>query len=197
MKLSVIIAVYNQEELIKRAIESIPEDCEIIIIDDCSTDNTVKVVETNYPEVILIKNKKNLGAGLTRNKGIDVAKGEYVVFLDSDDYFYTHEFKKILKHMDGVNDMIFFDMILNNGSRIRLFPDNFRKYVGMNKIIKRDFIGDTRFPDMRTHEDRVFTHELGDKKGKHFYTYKLCYHYNFPREGSLMWEYSHGVKSDQ
>lgn len=196
MKLSIIIAVYNQEELIKRAIESIPEDCEIIVVDDGSTDRTVEVVK-QYKQVKLIENGKNLGVGLTRNAGLDNATGEYVGFLDSDDYFYTDKIKEVMEHLDGINDVVFYNMKLNNGTIINLTISGFRNNCGMNKFMRREFIKDLRFPDRQHGEDWIFTKDLANLKGKIKFTGILAYHYNYPRENSLCWLYEKGMLKDR
>lgn len=93
--ISIIIPTHNNEEHIEQAIlscfDSDFDDFEIIVINDASTDETENTIEKllKYkPEVIrLITNKKNLGAGLSRNIGIDKASGEYLLFLDGDDWF--------------------------------------------------------------------------------------------------------------
>ena len=88
-RFSIIIPAYNAEKEIDRALESIKKQTfnnyEIIVIDDCSTDNTYNKVK-KYEDVKIIKNEKNLKAGGSRNKGLDVARGEYIIFLDADDY---------------------------------------------------------------------------------------------------------------
>ena len=87
---SIIIPTYNRANLIKYTLDSVTQlqqrdvDLEVIVVDDGSTDNTWDFVSTNYPHVVLIKNKKK-GASSARNSGLAISKGEYVVYLDSDD----------------------------------------------------------------------------------------------------------------
>lgn len=89
MRFSIIIPAYNNEKEIERAIQSVDnqsfKDYEIIVVDDCSKDNTCLMLE-KYNNIKVIKNEKNIKAGGSRNKGIEIAKGEYIVFLDADDY---------------------------------------------------------------------------------------------------------------
>lgn len=92
MKYSVIIPVYNSKKTIKRCIESITsqdrDDVEIIIINDGSTDDSeslCKALQTEHYNIIYI-HKENGGVSSARNLGISVAKGKYVMFVDSDDY---------------------------------------------------------------------------------------------------------------
>lgn len=90
-KFSIILPAYNREKTIQRAIDSLLNQTftnfEIIVIDDASTDNTVAVIQQNQDERIsLIQNKNNLERCVSRNIGIQQAKGQYICFLDSDDY---------------------------------------------------------------------------------------------------------------
>lgn len=87
---SIIIPLYNREEYIREAIDSLLlqtyENIEIIVVDDCSTDSGVSIVEAYGDKRIkLIKNKENRGISYTRSRGFDIAKGEYIALLDSDD----------------------------------------------------------------------------------------------------------------
>ncbi len=86
--ISVIIPVFNRQELIKRAIDSVLNQTlnpgEIIVVDDGSTDNTASIIKQNYPEVKLITISHS-GVSITRNTGIKQSKYKYVALLDSDD----------------------------------------------------------------------------------------------------------------
>ena len=82
------------QEYVSTAIESVLnqdfKDYELIVIDDCSTDQTSEVVR-KYENVKLIRNKENLASGGARNVGLDIATGEYIIFLDADDYLYEND----------------------------------------------------------------------------------------------------------
>ncbi|MBA4686394.1 MAG: glycosyltransferase [Candidatus Galacturonibacter soehngenii] len=98
---SVIMPAYNAEKFIDTAIHSVliqDVPLELIIIDDCSTDNT-KNVQVNYQthsNVIYVKNESNLGAAASRNKGVAMARGKYIAFLDADDYWLPHKLSRQL-----------------------------------------------------------------------------------------------------
>lgn len=192
-KVSVIVPVYNQEKLLKRCIKSIPKrwDIEIIIVDDGSTDKTTSVIADlihEYPEYVgAIICKHNHGVSNARNIGIEKARGEYIVFVDSDDYVDTYKMCEVIdKYLPGDWDMVFYDMITNNGQLYPSKRENRKTRYGMFKFIRKSFIGDTRFPlDMNYAEDRVFHNELMEKKPKWVCTGIMMYHYNYPREGSL------------
>ena len=98
-KVSIITPLYNSEKYITEAIDSVLEQSytnfELIIIDDCSQDNSVKAVKS-YSDVRirLICLKANKGAGIARNKGIHEATGRYIAFLDSDDVWLPNKLEK-------------------------------------------------------------------------------------------------------
>lgn len=191
MKVSVVIPVYNQESLIERAIRSIPrrDDIEIIVVDDGSTDDTwnklVTIgIELNDPNFIVLHNRKNMGVGYTVNRGLDIADGEYIVLLGSDDYFYTDEFLKAMEQLDGT-DLVYFDLKVNDGSIFKLTEESKRNLCGSTKFMRKEFVGDTRNPDIRQGEDWFFYGELLKKNPTERFTNLLVKHYNFPRKGSL------------
>lgn len=105
---SIIMPSWNTEKYIAKSIESVInqtyENWELIIVDDCSTDNTDEVVHKfNDKRIKYYKNDVNSGAALTRNKAIREANGEWVAFLDSDDLWKPEKLKKQL------------DFMINNG----------------------------------------------------------------------------------
>lgn len=122
MKYSVIIPVYNSEKTIKRCIESITlqnrADVEIIIINDGSTDKTesiCKALQTAHENIIYIT-KENGGVSSARNSGLSVATGEYVMFVDSDDYIYDKCFDTIDRYIKSNADFYQFGFsIVANG----------------------------------------------------------------------------------
>lgn len=90
---SVIVPVYNAEHSIERCVRSICESgrdlVEIVLVDDCSKDNSAKIcvrLKEKYSQVKFFHNEKNKGVSYTRNRAIDNAEGEYLLFVDSDDY---------------------------------------------------------------------------------------------------------------
>ena len=97
-KVSVIIPTYNREHLISRSIESVLnqtyKDFEVIIVDDASTDNTGELITKMYPDVIYIKHDINRGAAAARNTGLNVVRGKYIAFHDSDDEWLPEKLEK-------------------------------------------------------------------------------------------------------
>ena len=113
MLVSIITPVHNADRHVKETIESILsqtfEDWELILIDDFSTDNGIQILkeyERIDSRIRLLKNDVNQGAAVTRNRGIDVAKGRYIAFLDSDDLWAPNKLEKQLAFMQK-NDYAF------------------------------------------------------------------------------------------
>ncbi|MBR8719431.1 putative teichuronic acid biosynthesis glycosyltransferase TuaG [Bacteroides pyogenes] len=103
---SVITPVYNVAKLIDRTLESIVsqsyKDLEIVLVDDCSKDNSAEIIkryQEKYPNIVYHKQAKNGGAAVARNTALDLAKGRYVAFLDSDDLWCEGKISKQLTFM--------------------------------------------------------------------------------------------------
>lgn len=105
VRISVIIPVYNTGKYLKRCLESIVNqnfrEIEIIIVNDCSTDNSLKIIDDYIKQddrIILINKEKNEGLSAARNSGIGIAKGEYIAHIDSDDWIEQNYFKDMYEH---------------------------------------------------------------------------------------------------
>lgn len=134
--LSVCIPAYNNAAYIRKTIESILEqDCEdfeLVVIDDCSSDNTVGIVETiKDSRIRLVRNEKNLGMTGNWNKCIEEAAGEYVKLVCADDILYEGSLKKemdALKKNPGVNlvmsDTLLIDMSGKKVGSFKRWPVN-------------------------------------------------------------------------
>lgn len=106
MILSIVIPVYNGANHIAKCLDSIwvqgldTNEYEVICVNDCSTDNTQETLTRicrEHSNLRLIKNETNRRAGGSRNHGVSEAKGEYIVFIDADDYFHKGSLKEIFK----------------------------------------------------------------------------------------------------
>ena len=104
MKFSVIIPAYNIENLISRSINSVLnqtyKDYEVIVVNDCSTDNTLKEIQ-RFNNIEVINHDRNKGLGGARNSGIKVANGEFIIFLDGDDYLHNENVLQKLAELIG------------------------------------------------------------------------------------------------
>ena len=103
-KISVIVPVYNMKEEVRDCLDSLVEqtekEIEIIAIDDWSTDQSLEVLKEYariYPNIKVYQNERNLGQSETRNRGIELAEGEYLAFLDSDDYINPGMYEELYK----------------------------------------------------------------------------------------------------
>ena len=89
MDVSIIIVNYNTKELLRNCLESIFKQTkniffEVIVVDNDSLDESIAMIKSEFPQVILIENKENLGFGTANNRGVAVSSGEYILFLNSD-----------------------------------------------------------------------------------------------------------------
>lgn len=108
---SVVMPAYNCEHYIGQAIGSVlcqDVPLELIIINDCSPDGTDKAVREYLkdPRIVYIKNETNLGAARTRNRGVEEARGKYVAFLDSDDWWEPEKLAKQIALMEKENAVL-------------------------------------------------------------------------------------------
>jgi glycosyltransferase involved in cell wall biosynthesis len=108
-KVTVVIPVYNREKYLAAAIDSILAqtftDFGLLVIDDGSADGSVEIVRSyRDPRIRLVCNETNLGVPKTRNRGIQLARGEYLAFLDSDDWAYPERLAKQVAFLDSHPD---------------------------------------------------------------------------------------------
>ncbi len=107
MKLSVIITSFNTKQLLQECLEPIftngfPKDeYEVIVIDNASADDSTEMIKKNFPQVKLIRNKKNLGFTQANNQGIKVSRGEYILLLNSDTEVKTDALTQLTQFMDS------------------------------------------------------------------------------------------------
>ena len=106
-KFSIIVPVYNTEKYLKRCLDSIKsqsfKDYEVIIVNDGSVDNSSNII-SKYPYKII--NQENLGLSIARNNGVKVSSGDYLIFLDSDDYIEKDLLKEINKSLTNNPDLV-------------------------------------------------------------------------------------------
>jgi len=196
MTVDVIMPVYNQEELIERAVNSVPRNCKIIICDDGSTDNTLRTIErlSNTRRITLISNDKNEGIGYSLARLMDEATADYIVQLDSDDYFLP-DVNRVINQLNG-EDLVFYNIQYSDGRKRRIYKENVNRWVGNGKFIRREFLGDIRPEPVRIHEDQYVHKALLAKSPTMKFTdvYAYCY---VKRVGSLTYEYFKGRQHAQ
>jgi len=126
VKISVIMPIYNSEKYLKEAIDSVLnqsfKDFELICINDGSTDNSPEILE-NYRKKdkrIKIINQKNQGLSAARNKGLKNSEGEFIFFIDSDDYIAKNTLKKLYQNARiNDSDIVLYKKARFNGDKIR------------------------------------------------------------------------------
>ncbi len=204
-KLSIVIPMYNSFHLMKKnllRLNAIKDfKIEVVIVDDCSSDNSFEQAQdykddVNY-ELVVVRNMRNLGPGCSRNKGIDNATGDYITFVDSDDYLdYSFE-KQLGKLFIHDIDCIVFDYLLvdcdgnkigeGKSADIRFeegFIDKNDAFVYVfgstcGKIYKKKVIDDNsvRFGNLFRNEDMPFTKKALAVSKSIYYLPKKLYMY--------------------
>lgn len=200
IKLSVLIAVWNQEKLVVKCLDSVPrrDDIEVIVCDDGSTDGTLAVLrkyKKEHPELALkiCYNKANRGAAYTFNRIMSMAQGEYFHFIGSDDYLYTDEYSRAVDAIGGA-DVAVFDIDRNDGVRCFVTEANGDIFCGNGlRFFRKKFVEGIKYPeDKVAGSDWYFYNDVMARKPRVKYLGILAYHYNFPREGSLSYRNRQG-----
>ncbi len=123
-KISIIVPMYNSEKHIKKCLESILnqtyEDFELLLINDGSTDITESIIKKYDDDRIKYYKNENQGIGKARNYGIEKSKGEYIVFIDSDDYVEKTMLEKLINKIESDKlDIVICDYYRKNKNRIK------------------------------------------------------------------------------
>lgn len=207
--ISIIVPVYNVEKYIVKCIESIIKqsyaNIEIILINDGSTDKSNEYCKcyNKKDDRIILVNKENGGLSDARNKGIDIAKGEYITFIDSDDYIDSLMIEKMVNRiLIDKSDIVIcnfhkvnkYGEILDKG---RIEKDdvitgfeanqmmNINYSVSWGKLFKTDLFNGLRFPLKKQHEDEFLAHRLLGKDRKISIIKECMYNY-LVRDDSIM-----------
>lgn len=124
MKFSIIVPVYNSEKYLEKCMTSLLnqdiEEYEVILINDCSKDNSSVIIEEKYSDnnrIKVINNEKNLGLSDTRNNGMKVAQGKYLIFVDSDDYIEENSLNDLWNQLEKSDwpDVLYFGFLEEYG----------------------------------------------------------------------------------
>lgn len=188
-RFSIIIPAYNASGHIKKALESIKsqdfKDYELIVVCDSCTDDTEEIA-LNYGASTVCVNFHN--DGLTRSKGLDFAKGEYVLFMDDDDWW-LHEY--VLTQIDDKlkkennPDVLAFSFIFKGWKYADPHGNGGSRWIACwNKAWKRSCIGNTRFPNIKMSSDVNFHHDMMKKNLRIVDWDMPMYYYNYMRVGS-------------
>lgn len=210
MKISIIVPIYNVESYLKRCLDSLINqtysNIEIILINDGSTDLSGDI-SSKYAKIdkrIKLINSSNKGVSCARNKGLELASGDYIMFVDPDDYIELNTCEMLIKNI-GNNDILIFNFysnlkknndynfeiktkydvyelqasILNPTHNVNL------KGVGFtwNKIVKKSFLDKSKIKFLMENkkavfEDCLFYYQLFDKTTKIKFLNEYLYHYS-------------------
>lgn len=186
-KVSVIVPVYNSEQELRDCLDSLVEqtekDIEIIVIDDGSTDNSPEIeaeYQKKYPNVKVYRNERNLGQSETRNRGIELAEGDYIAFLDSDDYVNPGMYEELYQAAvdNNMPELIVTGLSFVKGNEYRKkdltfigkqsttiihpmdTPDQvfFESPSLCNKLFRKDTVKNYKFLDVSAWEDIAFSY---------------------------------------
>ncbi len=175
MKVSVIVPVWNVEKYIEQCLKSLVnqtlEEIEIIVVNDGSPDNSQTIIDKyvkKYPKKVKSFVKENGGQGSARNLGLEQAKGEYISFVDSDDWLELTALEKMYELGKKENaDIVICDMVDHyaNGSEKRYNCTNYDFIYettpsACNKIFKRNIIKNIQFLNKLWYEDFNFTTKI-------------------------------------
>ncbi|MDG4953473.1 glycosyltransferase family 2 protein [Actinobacillus equuli] len=172
--ISIIMPVYNAEEYIEEAIKSVLDQTysnwELILVDDCSTDNSCNVIQKYLLDarIKFFRNKINSGPALTRNLALDNANGEYITFLDSDDFWEKTKLEKQVFFMENQNISFsygnYYLYSTDNSIKKPIITAENLTYSSLLKgnqikmstaMFSNKLIGQTRFLNVK-HEDYLF-----------------------------------------
>lgn len=171
MDLSIVIPVYNAEQYLSRCLDSLvcqkgDYKYEIICVDDCSTDTSLSILNTYkalFPDLINIKtNRSNIGVGSSRNQGINASNGEYIMFVDSDDFVESNYIQSFLNEMKRQScDVLVGGYIFTSPKRSKkiLLPHSLWTQMNFSspwaKLFKRSFLlkNNLLFSESRFAED--------------------------------------------
>ena len=200
VKLSIVIPYYKTYELTKKLLISLiiqinTPEIEIILIDDgCNEtkfDSYLDFIDglgVTYKNNIKIIHQENGGVSVARNKGIELAQGKYIAFIDSDDMVIPDYIEQLLNLINTRDeDIITFNWLDITTNNVIRYPSNPAVWKA---IYKKDIL--PRFDEnLRCREDYFFQQELESKNLTKYYYDRVLYIYNSGREGSLWWNETH------
>ncbi len=204
-KISIIVAVYNTEKYVEKCINSLLnqtyKNIEIIIVEDCSTDGSRKILEkySKSKKVKIIYNKKNRGLSYSRNIGLKNSTGDYIGYIDSDDYVDNDFYEKLIQSIKkNKSEVAICDMkVIHENDGIEIISkccnaEEFNVYnvvnnglaaSACNKLFKRQLISKYPFAEGKVNEDiAVVIPALVNAKK---ISYANTYYYYIQRDNSI------------
>ena len=187
IKISIIVPVYNVEKYLKKCIESILNqvftEFELILVDDGSTDNSGKICDeyAKKDSRIIVIHKNNGGISSARNNGLDIARGKYIGFVDSDDFIHPMMYKILYREIENNNasvvickeEKVYSDnfeykkvdkynlQYYNNRDIIEILYEKRETYVfAWNKLYDRELFSDLRYKEGMIYEDEHLTPKI-------------------------------------
>lgn len=207
-KVSIIVPIYNEEENLKNCIDSLInqtyKELEIILINDGSTDDSKKIIDSYQDKRIVAIHKKNTGIGDTRNIGIDKSTGNYIMFVDSDDYIEHNCVEILVKKIEEENsDLVVANYYLDTPNKtyeikfenkgitnIKEDPDLLCKInlAPWNKLYKKELFKNTnnRFPIKIKYEDAPVVIDAIINAKKISYVSDYLFHYVMKKSGETI-----------
>ncbi|MDN3493746.1 glycosyltransferase [Winogradskyella bathintestinalis] len=209
-KISVIVPVYNVEDYLNRCVDSIinqtHKNLEIILVNDGSVDDSRKICDdyASKDNRVIVIHKENEGSSCARNAGLDIATGEYVSFVDSDDYIYDSMLQKMLdKLVKNKLDVIEIAPASKNNTTKSynnfIIEDKISAFKRVIKsttfsvwcrLYKASLIKDLRFIPKIIHQDVFFTIDVLNRVEKLGYLNSELYYYNTSNESIIRSKYS-------
>ncbi len=173
-RVSVIIPVYNAERYLGKTLRSVLaqtyQNIEIVLVDDCSTDQSATIIakyQKRHAQIMYFLQPQNMGAGAARNKCLELATGQYVAFLDSDDLWYPDKLERQIRWMEEKKTPFCYtaiEMMDENGKKLKT-KRKVREWCDYNYllhntiiatstvVIDRRVVGDFRMPLRRGGQD--------------------------------------------
>ncbi|TYK64776.1 glycosyltransferase family 2 protein [Colwellia echini] len=207
--LSLIIPIYNAKDFIVETIQSvlyeIPNNVEVILVNDGSTDNSVEIIKQNFAsqltsEQLILIEQTNAGVSVARNTGIEQSKGEYISFVDADDLLFNNYYESVFSIINSqspdIIDIGFRQFSVN--ADLSKNPDMFTYnnfgllntddvisnifaksvFYSWARITKRTVLGDLRFPaGVNFCEDMIFLYQLYQQSERIYHIDKALYAY--------------------
>ena len=217
---SVIVPVYNVELYLRKCVDSILNQSyrkiEIILVDDGSTDMSGKICDeyNNREERIKVIHKKNSGLSSARNAGLEIAKGDYISYIDSDDYVNSFFIEELLglciKYNTGISCIGYKEFFSDGENTVSVISDECKPiiyddisfikeivdstkggvitYCVWSKLFRRDIVEGIKFPEGKTYEDIMYTTVAILRAQQCVFKNEKLYNYRI-REGSISKSY--------